>query len=186
MTKVKIPLKIAHRLINHGPLVLISTLYKGKPNVQTVAWIMPIDYGKPKVAFVVGNENYTYECLTKTKECVINIPNRALLREVVGCGSVSGRDVDKFEKFGLTVLKAKTVKAPLIKECIGHLECRLINEPKLSGEYDLFLADVTYAWAEKGLFKEYWQVKNPKAQTLYHLGSRHFAALGSWHRVFNG
>ena len=181
--KVKVPLKIAHRLINHGPLVLISVFYKGRPNVQTVAWVMPIDYGKPKMAFVIGSDNYTYECLKHAKECVINVPNKALLKKAIGCGSVSGRDVDKFKRFNLTPLKAKTVKSPLIKECIGHLECKLINESRLIKKYDLFLADVTYAWAEKDVFKDFWLVNKPKAQTLHHLGEKHFAIISAKNRI---
>ena len=176
--KVEVPLKIAHRLINHGPVALLSTFYNNRPNVQTLAWLMPIDYGHPKVAFVVGSDNYTYECLIKTGECVINIPNKSLIKEALGCGSTSGKDVDKFKRFKLTTLKGKTTKeAPLVKECVGHLECKLINEPVLAKKYDLFLADVTYAWAEKDLFKDFWLIKNPRAQTIHHLGSNRFATL---------
>jgi len=39
----------------------------------------------------------------------------------------SGKDIDKFKKYGLTELLAEKVEAPLIKECIAHLECKVYS-----------------------------------------------------------
>jgi len=172
--KVKVPLDKAHRLINHGPTVLISSFYKGKPNVCTVAWNVPVDFNPPKVAVVIGEHSHTFECVKNTKEFVINVPNKALLKKVIQCGSVSGREVDKFKKFGLTPMPAKKVKPPLIKECIAHLECRLLRDD-LVDEYNMFLAGVVCAWAEKSLFKDNrLLVEKIGAKTIHHLGARYF------------
>ena len=46
---------------------------------------------------------------------------------MVGAGTCSGADTDKLEKFGLTPLKAKQVAAPLIKECLANIECKVID-----------------------------------------------------------
>lgn len=172
--KIKVSLDKAHRLINHGPLILVSTFYKGRPNVCAVAWNMPVDFDPPKVACVVGEGNYTFECAKKTKEFVINIPDKSLLKKVIQCGSVSGRKVDKFKKYGLTPVPAAKVKAPLIKECIAHLECKLLRED-LAEEYNLFLAEVVCAWAKKGFFKDNRLLVEKKgAKTIHHLGARCF------------
>lgn len=172
-SKVKIPLDKAYGLLNHGPVVLVSSFYKGRPNVQTVAWNMPLDFAPPLVALVIGRDNYSYECILATSEFVINIPNISLLKKVVQCGSVSGRKVDKFKKFGLTAASAQTVKAPIIAECIGHLECVLIDKP-LARKYDLFIGKVKMAWVERDAFKDRWLVEKKIARTIHHLGGRYF------------
>ncbi|MCX6357459.1 MAG: flavin reductase family protein [Candidatus Aureabacteria bacterium] len=172
--KKRIPLQRAYRLINHGPVVLVSTRYRGRPNVCTAAWVMPLDVDR--VAIVISSENYTARCIVATREFVVNIPNRMLAKTVLRCGSVSGSKVDKFNAFGLTPEPARRVKAPLVGECIGHLECRVISgEGRLARKYDLFLARVVAASAERGLFTDRWNVRLPRARTLHHLGGNIFA-----------
>jgi flavin reductase (DIM6/NTAB) family NADH-FMN oxidoreductase RutF len=175
--KVRVKLNRANRLLNHGPAVLVTSLYRGRPNVATIAWTMPLDSDPPKVALVISRENYTFECIMKTGEFAINVPPAGLKEAVIGAGSVSGRKSDKFEKLGLTPIKARKVAAPLIEECIGHLECRLI-EPGLAEEYDLFLADVIAASATRGTFKERWLVETEEAKTIHHLGGNSFTYPG--------
>ena len=173
--KIKIPLSKANRLINHGPTILVTSFYKGRPNVCTIAWNMPVDFDPPKVACVIGEDNYSFECIKKTKEFVINVPDKSLLKEIIQCGSVSGREVDKFAKFNLTPIPAAEVKPPLIKECIAHLECRFLRQD-LADEYNVFLANVVCAWVEKGLFKgNRLLVEKKGAKTIHHLGAGYFA-----------
>jgi flavin reductase (DIM6/NTAB) family NADH-FMN oxidoreductase RutF len=50
-----------------------------------------------------------------------------MLDKVVGVGTCSGADTDKFEKFMLTPVKGKHVKAPLIKECMANIECKVVD-----------------------------------------------------------
>ena len=50
-----------------------------------------------------------------------------MLDKVVGIGTCSGADTDKFTRFKLTPVKGATVKAPLIKECLANIECKVID-----------------------------------------------------------
>ena len=50
-----------------------------------------------------------------------------MLDKVVGVGTCSGADTDKFEKFMLTPVKGKHVRAPLIKECLANIECKVVD-----------------------------------------------------------
>jgi len=65
--------------------------------------------------------------LRKNQECVIAIPTVDLLDTVVGSGTCSGTDTDKFAQFKLTPVKGKLVKAPLIKECLANIECKVVD-----------------------------------------------------------
>lgn len=171
-----VPLKYASRLINHGPVVLLTTRLRGRPNVCTIAWAMPVD--SDIVAVVVSDENHSFRAIRETGEFVLNIPGRALLKKVIGCGSVSGAECDKFRRFDLTPLKARRVKAPRIAECIGHLECRVLpGHDALARVHNLFLARVAAASAARGLFDTRWRIEDPRARTLHHLGGVEFAVL---------
>jgi flavin reductase (DIM6/NTAB) family NADH-FMN oxidoreductase RutF len=81
----------------------------------------------PKFAITTGPWNYSYAALRKSKDCVISIPTVDLLDKIVGVGTCSGADTDKFEKFGLTPVKGIHVRSPLIKECLANIECKVID-----------------------------------------------------------
>ena len=46
---------------------------------------------------------------------------------MVGIGTCSGADTDKFAKFRLTPVQGKVVRSPLIKECLANMECKVID-----------------------------------------------------------
>jgi flavin reductase (DIM6/NTAB) family NADH-FMN oxidoreductase RutF len=116
----------AFTLLEPGPVVFITTHNGVKHNIMTISWTMVMDF-TPRFAITTGSWNYSYNALRNSKECVIAIPTLDLIDQVVGVGTCSGIDTDKFEKFGLTPLKGKHVGAPLIKECLANIECKVID-----------------------------------------------------------
>ncbi|MBP7275357.1 MAG: flavin reductase family protein [Kiritimatiellae bacterium] len=116
----------AFTLIESGPVVLVTTHDGTKNNIMTLSWTMVVDF-TPKFAITAGPWNYSYAALRKFKECVISIPTVDLLDTVVGIGTCSGADTDKFEKFGLTPVRGKQVRAPRIRECLAHIECKVVD-----------------------------------------------------------
>lgn len=84
---------------------------------------------------------YSYGLIKDSGEFVINIPSASQAEVVDFCGTVSGRDVDKFKETGLTPAPASNVSAPLIAECPVNLECRVRQIIGL-GSHDAFIADV--------------------------------------------
>ncbi|NLT23325.1 MAG: flavin reductase family protein [Syntrophorhabdus sp.] len=116
----------AFTLLEPGPVVLVTTNDGKKDNVMTISWTMVVDF-TPVFAMTTGEWNYSFKALRKTRECVIAVPTVDMLDKVVGIGTCSGADTDKFAKFKLTPVKGKIVKAPLIKECLANIECRVID-----------------------------------------------------------
>ncbi len=121
-----IPISKSFTLIEPGPVILVTTSDGKKNNIMTISWAMVMDFS-PKFAITTGPWNYSYKALRNSKECVIAIPTVDQTDQVVGIGTCSGSDTDKFYKFGLTPLKGKHVGAPLIKECLGNIECKVID-----------------------------------------------------------
>ena len=113
-------------LIEPGPVVLVTTCEENKNNIMTISWTMVLDF-TPLFAITTGAWNYSFAALQKTRECVIAIPTVDMLDVVVGIGTCSGADTDKFAKFELTAVPGKHVKAPLIKECLANIECKVVD-----------------------------------------------------------
>ncbi|MFA5901022.1 MAG: flavin reductase family protein [Hyphomicrobium sp.] len=116
----------AFTLIEPGPVVLVTTYDGAKNNVMTISWTMVLDFA-PVFAITTGAWNYSFEALEKTRECVVAIPTVDLLDRVVGIGTCSGADTDKFAKFRLTPLPGKIVRAPLIGQCLANIECKVTD-----------------------------------------------------------
>lgn len=168
MKKRSLPLSKVYGLLEPGPVVLVSSLRKDKTNIMTMSWHTMMDFEPPIIGCVISNRDYTFDTLTKTKECVINIPTVDLAKKVVGCGNTTGRKIDKFKTFNFTPVEASRVKPPLIDECYANLECKVINT-KLVNKYNFFVLEVLQAWIAPS-------VKEPK--TIHHQGNGVFRVSG--------
>ena len=140
----ELALKKAFTLLEPGPVALVTTASGGRLNVMTISWTMVMDF-TPRFAMLTGPWNYSCAALLKSRECVIAIPGAELLRTAVKVGTCSGRETDKFAKFGLTPLPAKLLKAPLIKECMANIECRVVDHIK---KHDIFVLEGVAAWTD--------------------------------------
>ena len=139
--KRSLPLSRVYRLLETGPVVLVTTARRGRPNVMPMSWHTMLDFEPPLVGCVVSDMNFTFENLKATRECVLNIPTVELAPAVVGCGNVSGRRVDKLARFGLTPAPALKLACPIVAECPLNIECRVRRTMEL-GSHTLFLAEV--------------------------------------------
>jgi flavin reductase (DIM6/NTAB) family NADH-FMN oxidoreductase RutF len=136
---------------------------------MTGSWHMVMDFS-PRFALLTGPWNYSYQALMKTKECVVAIPTIDMLDKVIGVGTMSGKDVDKFSKFGLTAVDASKVKAPLIQECYANIECRVVDYIK---NHNIFVLDAVRAWVDE----------NRQEKTIFHYrGDGTFVADGKTYR----
>lgn len=124
------------------PAVMVSCQRpKEKPNIITVAWAGTVCSSPAMVSISVRKERYSYEILKETKEFVVNLVTKDLVRAADYCGVRSGRDVDKYREMHLTELPSRIVKAPGIEESPVNIECQ-VREIIPLGSHDLFLAEV--------------------------------------------
>jgi flavin reductase (DIM6/NTAB) family NADH-FMN oxidoreductase RutF len=142
--KKDFPVSNIRRFLEPGPIVLVSSAWKGKTNIMTMGWHMIMEFQPSLIGCYIWEANHSFEMIRRSRECVINIPTADLGATVVGIGNSSGRDTDKFKKFGLTAQPAERVKAPLIAECYASFECRLADS-SLIGKYSLFVLECVKA-----------------------------------------
>lgn len=132
----------AGNMLNPVPAVMVSVSDgNGKNNIITVAWAGTICTNPPMLSISVRPERYSYEMIKSTKEFVVNLTTKDLVRACDYCGVTSGRDVDKFEKMKLTPIKLPNVSVPGIKESPVNIECRIKKIEEL-GSHTMFIADV--------------------------------------------
>lgn len=168
MAKRNFPLSQVYRLLEPGPVVMVTTSRRGRANIMTMSWHTMIDFEPPIVGCVISDRNHTFSILRATRECVLNIPTVELAAKAVGCGNTSGRMVDKFKRFHLTPEAASRVKAPLIGECYANLECKVVDA-RMAAKYNLFVLEVLKAWIDPSR-------KHPR--TIHHLGRGVFMVAG--------
>jgi flavin reductase (DIM6/NTAB) family NADH-FMN oxidoreductase RutF len=170
---VKLALSRVYRLMEPGPVVLLTTARSGRANVMTMSWHTMLEFEPPLVGCVVSAANYSFGALRRSRQCVLAIPTVEIARKVVRCGNTSGRDTDKFKRFGLTPQPASKVTAPLVAECYANLECRVVDA-RMVRKYNFFVLEVVAAWIDASR-------KEPR--TLHHRGYGRFMVAGRTIRV---
>src|SRR5664279_3363479 len=166
--KQDFPVAEIRRFLEPGPVVLVSSAWKGKTNIMTMGWHMVMEFTPSLVGCLISSANHSYEMVSHSKQCVINVPTVDLADKVVGIGNCSGAQVDKFVKFNLTAVAADEVKAPLIAECFANLECKLVDG-RLRDKYNFFIFEVVKAHAPA-------RPKYPK--TIHYRGDGMFMVAG--------
>ncbi|MBS1183475.1 MAG: flavin reductase [Proteobacteria bacterium] len=126
MALEELPLSRGFTLLEPGPVVLVTTSDGKRDNVMTITWTMVLDFS-PTFAIKTGPWNYSYAALSESKECVLAIPTVDLIDKVIGIGTCSGLDTDKFEALGLTRTPARLVRPPLLPDCLANIECRVVD-----------------------------------------------------------
>lgn len=129
-------------MLNPVPAVMVSVTDKeGKSNIITVAWAGTVCTNPPMVSISVRPSRYSYQILEETGEFVINLTNESLVKACDYCGVVSGRDVNKFAKTGLTPIPMEHVHAMGIDESPVNMECKITEKREL-GSHTMFIAEV--------------------------------------------
>lgn len=155
-----------------SPVVLVTCISKDStPNILTLGMYMTISSNPPLIAIGVSPKRYSHNLIKDTGEFVVNVPSKKLVEKVIICGTLSGREKNKFKESKLTPIKAEKVRAPLVKECISHLECKVIAFYE-AGDHSLIIGQVVHAKVNEGLLKETLDIT--KGKPLIHKGGNYF------------
>jgi len=166
--KTDFPVSDIRRFLEPGPVVLVSSAFKGERNIMTMGWHTVLEFTPSLVGCLISSGNHSFELIRRSRQCVINVPTVDLAVTVAKIGNCSGADTDKFATFKLTAADADEVKAPLIAECHANLECKL-HDGRLIGDYNFFIFEVVKAHAPR-------TPKFPK--TIHYRGDGQFMVSG--------
>ncbi|MCG9079969.1 flavin reductase family protein [Laribacter hongkongensis] len=177
-----VPLDKAYRLINHGPTVLVSARHQGVDDVMTAAWACALDFAPPRLTVVVDKSSYTRTLLEGSGRFVVQVPTVAQLVQAYAIGTRSlAIDPDKLAHAGVTFFALDGHDLPFVEGCAGWLACRLLPEPHNQSTYDLFIGEVTGAWADTRVFADghwHFETADPRWRSLHHVAGGQFYAIG--------
>lgn len=150
---------------------------------MAAAWVCALDFNPPKVTVVIDSKTYTRELIETEGTFAINLPCVQQIEMVKKVGSISGRDfpdTDKFSEYGIETFAAQKISAPLVKDCVAWLECKIIPEPHCQNTYDLFIAEVVAAHADERVFSDgHWHFDGlDELRTIHHIAGGVFYATG--------
>jgi flavin reductase (DIM6/NTAB) family NADH-FMN oxidoreductase RutF len=163
------------RLLEPGPVVLITSMFRGHPNVMTAAWISPLGFDPPTITLAVHPGRLTHDLVSKSEMFGISIPTMDLIKAVHQCGMTSGHELDKFEAAGLTPMDPLEIEAPRIYECVAHIECGVIERVSLA-DHDLFVAQILSADADSDYFGNRWNVET-ELPLVHHIAAEYYAGM---------
>ena len=173
--KKEVELNKAKWLVEPGCVVLVTSGTLEKPNVMTFSWQTPVNTANPcLVLLAISHVRYSYELIKQNHELVINIPGEELLEQIHYVGCVTGRGIDKFKESGLTPVATGAVEPPLIAECAGHLECRIVETFNMES-HDLLICEVVRALADEEFFNGRWIPE--KFRTLHYLTGNKYGLM---------
>ena len=177
-----VPLEKAYRLLNHGPTVLVSARHAGIDNVMAAAWACALDFAPPKLTVVLDKSTSTRGLVEASGQFVIQVPTAQLLRLTHEVGTRSrATEPDKLEAAGVELLRLGESGMPFVAGCSAWLACRLVPEPHNQQAYDLFIGEVTAAWADDRVFRDgHWHFEDadPAWRSIHHIAGGHFYAIG--------
>jgi flavin reductase (DIM6/NTAB) family NADH-FMN oxidoreductase RutF len=164
------------RPVYPGPAGLITSVAAdGRANIITLGEVFNLSIGEPViVGIAIAKPRYSHELISRSGEFVVNLPTAGMIEQVDRCGSVSGREVDKFSAFGLTPLPAEKVAPPLIAECPVNLECRLLDVQE-SGDHDLFRGEVLAQHADESVLDDRGRIRVEKLDVLCYLHGEYWS-----------
>jgi flavin reductase (DIM6/NTAB) family NADH-FMN oxidoreductase RutF len=165
------------RPVYPSPAALVTAVDEnGRANIITLGEVFNLSIAEPViVGIAIAKARYTHELISRTGEFVVNLPPARLLEKVDRCGSVSGRQVDKFAAFGLTALAATRVRPPLIAECPVNLECRLLGIEEI-GDHDLFKGEVLVEHVDEDVLDASGRVQVSKLDPLCYMMGEYWSA----------
>ena len=166
--KTDFPVHKVRRYLEPGPIVLVSSRWRGASNIMTLGWHTVLEFSPSLVGLMISAGNHSHRMIRDSRECVVNLPTTTLTDTVVAIGNTTGAEIDKFAEFDLTAQKAAKVDAPLIGECHASFECRL-RDDVLVERYNFFIFEVVKAHVAPS-------PKHP--QTLHYTGDGVFMVAG--------
>lgn len=167
----------ARRLLVCGPLVLVTTTWRGNDDVMPAAWSTPLSADPPFVGVAVHPSRHTHDMIRFSEEFALNIPGPELLNHCQYFGTTSGRTVDKLETSQIPSFRARKIDAKLLEGCVAYIECGVEDALRI-GDHTLFVGRVVAVQADEEAYNELWTLADEQEKPLHYLGGASYATLG--------
>ncbi|MEW6516261.1 MAG: flavin reductase family protein [candidate division FCPU426 bacterium] len=173
-----VPLDSAYRLINHGPVLLISSRSRrGRFDLAPIAWACPVGMEPCQVLLAMSPGHQTFRNIQAERGFIVCVPGKAQVKWVREAGSISGTQADKFAKFKIPSFPGKKVRAQIPQGTVAYLECNWQRTIRLK-EVALVIGRCVHAAALAQAYQGRLRAEKPEGKTLHHLGGNVFMVPG--------
>jgi len=146
MKKINLPQAVA--LTSPNPVTLVCTEKPdGSTNLATVSWWTYLSFNPNMIAFAMAKTSYSGERVREGRKVIVTIPGAEIAEAVMGCGSTSGRSVDKVAEFGIELAKVEGSMIQIPKHSRVVIQCRL-KEYHETGDHYLYICDVEQVYSD--------------------------------------
>lgn len=118
-------------------VVLVTTRAEGKNFVMTSSTSAEVSHEPPILVTSICPERHTHDKIIKRGSFAINLLSIKQKALAMACGSCSGRNVNKFEKFKIP-FKLSEGDLPFIQGCLANIGCQLIATYR-HGDHTIFV-----------------------------------------------
>jgi len=157
--KEDIPPNIGLKFLPHFPTVLIGTGSGDDSNMMTAAMLHVFSLDPPMLGTGISPERHSFKLIEELGEFTVSVPAISHLEKILDCGKLSGKDVDKFEKFDLTKEESNEISVPGVKEFPLIFECKVKNKIK-TGDHTWFIGEIVHVKKDVELERDdtilYW------------------------------
>lgn len=159
MKKNQLPIDKAHRILAPRIAYIVTSVdKKGRVNAASFSNLTSVSTDPMRLVLAVYKAWDTIKNIRATREFVVNVPSKNLLKEVWTCGDKYAgnpipRGIDELKVAGLTEIPSEKVKPPRVAECPMHLECK-VAWIKNVGDHYLILGDIVSASYTDGVFNK--------------------------------
>ena len=121
--------------LSSGAFLTVSD--QDKVNTMTIAWgTVGFIWNKPVIMVAVRKSRHTYRFIESTDSFTVSVPlNTDLKKTLMGTGTKSGRDIDKFKAFKLNAKPGIKVPVPIIEQCDLFYEAQTIYKQDMNPEH---------------------------------------------------
>lgn len=134
-------------------ITIITTVdMSGRVNAALKSWVM---YCSTRdIMFGCNVDHDTAKNVLETKEFVVNIPGRDILKQTLTTAVPYPKGVNEIEKAGLTAIPSSKVRPPRVKECKAHAECKLMWHKRLGDNSVIFIGRVIALSVDEDIFDD--------------------------------
>ncbi len=151
----KITLPAASKITSPNPVSVVCTQKPdGSVNIATVSWWTYLSYNPSMIAYAMQKPSYSGEMVRLNKKVVLTVPGECLANTVLLCGSTTGRNTNKVEKFNVEMQQPEGCSIPVPKHSALAIDCTL-KEYIEAGDHYLYICTVNNVWtdeSERALF----------------------------------
>ena len=167
----------ARRMLNPGPVAIVTTAWRGMANAAPIAWCAPMSMEPPLVGIVVHPHRHTADMIRFSEAFAINIPGPALVKQTAFLGSLTGLNNNKLEASGLETFAPLLIDAPLIEGCLAWIECT-VHDVLTIGDHSLFVGRAMKVQADDEAYAQQWLLKDREHSPLTFIGGTRYAVIG--------